>query len=50
MTIYEVKLKKKLDLIRKDLKYYQQMTAEEYINGKVLFSASAFQCKPLFGK
>lgn len=42
MVAYEDKLKKKLDLIRKDLKYYQQMTAEEYINDRVLFKIKLY--------
>ncbi len=47
MAVYEDKLKKKLDLIRKDLKYYQQITAEEYINDRVLFKIKLYY---LFGK
>ncbi len=47
MSRYEDKLKKKLDLIRKDLKYYQQITVEEYINDRVLFKIKLYY---LFGK
>ena len=47
MPEYEDKLKKKLDLIRNDLKYYQQMTAEEYINDRVLYKIKLYY---LFGK
>jgi hypothetical protein len=47
MAAYEDKLKKKLDLIRKDLKYYQQITAEEYINDRVLFKIKLYY---FFGK
>jgi len=47
MASYEDNLKKKLDLIRKDLKYYQQMTAEEYINDRVLYKIKLYY---LFGK
>lgn len=47
MAEYDDKLKKKLDLIRKDLKYYQQITAEEYINDRVLFKIKLYY---LFGK
>ena len=42
MPSYEDKLRTKLDLIRKDLKYYQQMTAEEYINDRVLFKIKLY--------
>ena len=42
MAPYEDNLKKKLDLIRKDLKYYQQMTAEEYINDRVLYKIKLY--------
>jgi Protein of unknown function (DUF4231) len=47
MAPYEDNLKKKLDLIRKDLKYYQRMSAEEYINDRVLFKIKLYY---LFGK
>jgi Protein of unknown function (DUF4231) len=47
MAEYEDKLKKKLDLIRNDLKYYQQMTAEDYINDRVLYKIKLYY---LFGK
>jgi hypothetical protein len=47
MVEYEDKLKKKLDLIRRDLKYYQLMTAEQYINDRVLFKIKLYY---LFGK
>ena len=42
MAQYEDNLKKKLDLIRKDLKYYQQMTAEEYINDRLLYKIKLY--------
>jgi hypothetical protein len=47
MAAYEDNLKKRLDLVRQDLKYYQQMTAEEYINDRVLFKIKLYY---LFGK
>jgi len=47
MTGYEDRLKKKLDLIRRDLKYYQQITPEEYINDRVLFKIKLYY---YFGK
>lgn len=47
MPEYEDKLKRKLDLIRNDLKYYQQMTAAEYINDRVLYKIKLYY---LFGK
>ena len=47
MTTYEDKLKKKIDLVRKHLKYYQQITAEEYINDRVLYKIKLYF---LFGK
>jgi len=42
MARFEDKLKTRLDLIRKDLKYYQQMTTEEYINDRVLFKIKLY--------
>jgi hypothetical protein len=39
MAVYEDKLKKKLDLIRKDLKYYQQITAELVEDNEDVFGA-----------
>jgi hypothetical protein len=47
MDKYADKLKKKLELIRNDLRYYQQMTAEQYINDRVLFKIRLYY---LFGK
>ena len=47
MSRFEDNLKTKLDLIRKDLKYYQQMTAEQYINDRVLFKIKLYY---LFGE
>src|SRR5215204_6023262 len=36
MAAYEDKLTKKLALIRNDLKFYQHMTPEQYINERVI--------------
>jgi hypothetical protein len=36
MPDYESKLKKKLEQVRTDLKYYKQMSPEEYINERVI--------------
>jgi hypothetical protein len=47
MTTYEDKLKKKINLIRRDLKFYQQITAEDYINDRVLYKIKLYF---LFGK
>jgi hypothetical protein len=42
MTDFEDKLKKKFEGIRMDLKYYQQMSAEEYINDRLLFKIKLY--------
>ena len=47
MTKYEDKLKNRIDLIRKDLKYYEEITTEEYINDRVLYKIKLYF---LFGK
>jgi Protein of unknown function (DUF4231) len=42
MTTNADKLKLKLEKIRTDLKYYQQMTPEQYINDRVLFKIKLY--------
>ena len=37
MTKDDNKLKRKLEQIRTDLKYYEELTSESYINDRVLF-------------